>query len=80
MYPMPSSGNLATAASRSLVEHTRERLSRELAASGASPEAVEKASHLFDPKGTDARLCATLRDVQAAKLATARAHSGYFVY
>ncbi len=37
------------AASRSLVEHARERLSGQLAASGASDEAVEAASHLFDP-------------------------------
>jgi starch phosphorylase len=39
-----------TAASKSLVECARERLSRQLAASGASPEAVEEAKHLFDPK------------------------------
>ena len=38
-----------TAASKSLVEYARERLSRQLAASGASPEAVEEAKHLFDP-------------------------------
>ncbi len=38
-----------TAASKSIVEYARERLSRELAASGASPEAIEKAKHLFDP-------------------------------
>ena len=38
-----------TAASKSLVEYARERLSRQLAASGASPEAVEGAKHLFDP-------------------------------
>ena len=38
-----------TAASKSLVEYARERLSRQLAASGASPEAVETAKHLFDP-------------------------------
>ena len=37
------------AASRSLVEFTRERLSRELTASGASPGAVEEAKHVFDP-------------------------------
>ena len=37
------------AASKSLVEYTRERLSRQLAASGAPPEAVEAAKHLFDP-------------------------------
>jgi glycogen phosphorylase len=38
-----------TAASKSLVEFARERLSRGLAASGAPPEAVEEAKHLFDP-------------------------------
>ena len=38
-----------TAASKSLVEYARERLSRQLAASGASPEAVDSAKHLFDP-------------------------------
>ena len=37
------------AASKSLVEYARGRLSRELAASGASAEAVEGAKHLFDP-------------------------------
>jgi starch phosphorylase len=38
-----------TAASKSLVEYARERLSGQLAASGASPEAVDGAKHLFDP-------------------------------
>ena len=38
-----------TAASRSLVEYARDRLSRELTSSGASPEAVDQAKHLFDP-------------------------------
>jgi starch phosphorylase len=38
-----------TAASKSLVEYARERLSRQLTASGASSEAVEGARHLFDP-------------------------------
>ncbi len=38
-----------TAASRSLVEYARERLSRQLAASGALPGAVDEAKHLFDP-------------------------------
>ncbi len=38
-----------TAASTVLVEYARERLSRELATSGASPEAVDAAQHLFDP-------------------------------
>lgn len=37
-----------TAASKSLVEYTRERLSRQLTVSGSSSEAVERAKHLFD--------------------------------
>jgi len=37
------------AAGKSLVAYARERLSRELAASGASPGAVNAAKHLFDP-------------------------------
>ena len=40
---------LRTAATRSFIEYVRERLSRQLAASGASREAVEDAKHLFDP-------------------------------
>jgi starch phosphorylase len=38
-----------TAASKSLIEYARERLSRELAASGALPEDVERAKRLLDP-------------------------------
>jgi len=38
-----------TDASKSLVEYARERLSQQLAASGASRETVEGAKHLFDP-------------------------------
>jgi glycogen phosphorylase len=38
-----------TAASKSLVEYARERLSLDLAAAGAPPEAVDGARHLFDP-------------------------------
>jgi starch phosphorylase len=38
-----------TAASTALVECARERLPRLLQASGASPEAVDEAKHLFDP-------------------------------
>jgi starch phosphorylase len=38
-----------TATSKSLVEYARARLSRQLASSGASPEAVDVAKHLFDP-------------------------------
>ncbi len=37
------------AASKSLVEYARQRLSRQLASSGASLEAAEVAKHLFDP-------------------------------
>ncbi len=37
-----------TDAGKSLVEYARERLSRQLAASGAAPEAVAAAKHLFD--------------------------------
>ncbi len=38
-----------TAASKALVEYARGRLSRELAVSGASPQAIDGAKHLFDP-------------------------------
>ena len=38
-----------TAASKSLVEYVRERLSRQLAASGAPANEVDEAKHLFDP-------------------------------
>ncbi len=38
-----------TAASTSLVEYARRHLARQLAASGAPPEAVDEAKHLFDP-------------------------------
>lgn len=38
-----------TAARTTLVEYARERLSRQLAASGAPAEDVERAKHLFDP-------------------------------
>ncbi len=37
-----------TAATKLLVEYTRERLSRQLTVSGASAEAIEVAKHLFD--------------------------------
>jgi starch phosphorylase len=40
---------LRTAATRSFIEYVRERLSRQLTASGATREAVEVAKHLFDP-------------------------------
>jgi starch phosphorylase len=38
-----------TAASKSLVEYARERLSLDMAAAGAPPEEIEAAKHLFDP-------------------------------
>jgi len=38
-----------SAASQALVDYARGRLSSQLAASGASPEAVDEARHLFDP-------------------------------
>ena len=38
-----------TAASKSFIEYVRERLSRQLAASGVAAEAVDEAKHLFDP-------------------------------
>jgi starch phosphorylase len=38
-----------TAASKSLIEYARQQLSIQLAISGAPPEAVEEAKHLFDP-------------------------------
>ncbi len=41
---------LRTAATQSLVEYARERLSRQLATSGAPSEAIDGAKHLFDPK------------------------------
>jgi len=37
-----------SATSQSLIQYARQRLSRELAAAGASPDAVEGAKHLFD--------------------------------
>ncbi|WP_342347716.1 alpha-glucan family phosphorylase [uncultured Nitrospira sp.] len=37
------------AASQALVTYARERLSKQLAASGASPEAIDAAKYLFDP-------------------------------
>lgn len=40
---------LRTVASRSLIEYTRERFSRQLVVSGAPPEALDKAKHMFDP-------------------------------
>jgi starch phosphorylase len=47
--PDSSLWQFRTAARQSLVDYARERLSHDLAASGASAEAVEGAKHLFDP-------------------------------
>ena len=41
---------LRAAASKSLVEYARERLSLDMAAVGAPPEEVDATKHLFDPK------------------------------
>jgi starch phosphorylase len=41
--------DLRTAVRKSLIEYARERLSRLLLASGASPDTVEASKHLFDP-------------------------------
>jgi starch phosphorylase len=40
---------MRAAASKSFVEYVRERLARQLAAAGASPEAVDEVKNLFDP-------------------------------
>jgi starch phosphorylase len=40
---------LRTLARTSLIEYTRKRLSQQLAVSGASPDTVEWANHVFDP-------------------------------
>ncbi|MDD2540775.1 MAG: alpha-glucan family phosphorylase, partial [Desulfuromonadaceae bacterium] len=37
------------AASKSLIEYARKRLSRQLASSGSAPEAIDRAEHLLDP-------------------------------
>ncbi|HTO52382.1 MAG TPA: alpha-glucan family phosphorylase [Myxococcota bacterium] len=47
--PDVSLWQLRNAARGSLVDYARERLSRELAASGAPPDALERVKHLFDP-------------------------------
>ena len=41
--------HLRTAASKSFVAYVRQRVSLQLAGSGASPDAVDSATHLFDP-------------------------------
>ncbi len=47
--PDASLWRFRTEASKSFVEYVRERLSRQLAASGASSDAIDEAMHLFDP-------------------------------
>ena len=42
--------NFRAAARTSLVEYSRDRLSRELTSSGASPDDIDRAKHLFDPE------------------------------
>jgi starch phosphorylase len=48
--PDPQLWQLRVTARASLVEYVRGRLPGQLASAGASPEEVEKASHVFDPK------------------------------
>ena len=45
----PDLWQLRTAASKSFVQYVRQRVSMQLAGSGASPEAVDSAKYLFDP-------------------------------
>ncbi len=59
-------------ARQSLIEYVRERLSRQLEASGASPEEVEGAKHIFDRQRIDAGLCAPLCPLQETEPAAAR--------
>jgi len=47
--PEASLWEFRTAARKALIEYARGRLSRQLAASGALPEAIDEAKHLFDP-------------------------------
>jgi starch phosphorylase len=46
----PTLWQFRTTSREALVEYARGRLSRQLAASGASAEAIEGAKHVFDPK------------------------------
>ena len=61
-----------TASRKSLVECARERLSRQLAISGASPEAVNEAKNLFDPNALTLGFATPLRNLQKTESATAR--------
>ena len=62
--------------SESLVAYARARLSRQLAASGASPEAIDGAKQLFDPRRIDPGLCSPFCYLQETGLVAAR--SGAF--
>ena len=64
-----------TAASRSLVEYAREQLSRQLAASGASAEAVDEAKHLFDPNALTLGFARRFATYKTAEPAAARSRS-----
>jgi glycogen phosphorylase len=46
----PTLWHFRSASRKSLIDYARDRLSRQLLASGASPDAVEGAKHLFDPE------------------------------
>ena len=70
--PTPRLWQFRTAARTALVEYARERLSKQLAASGASPEAVDGAKHLFDPNHVDAGLCTPFCHLQKTEPAAAR--------
>jgi glycogen phosphorylase len=47
--PIARLWDMRTTARKALVDYVRERLSRQLAVSGAAPEAVDEARQLFDP-------------------------------
>jgi len=61
-----------TAASKSLIEYARERLSQQLAASGVSSEMVEEAKAFVRSKHTDSGLCPPLCSLQEAEPVAAR--------
>ncbi len=63
------------AASRSLVDYARDRLSRQLIASGASPEVIEESRALLRSARVDARLRAPVRDLQEAEPAASRSRA-----
>ena len=63
---------LRTNATKSFVEYVRQRIHRQLAASGASPDEVECANAPVQSRRPDAWLCPPLRHVQAAKSPSTR--------